>query len=175
MKNCEWLDCKETAPQSTLCSFHALTQGIPALQSSKYDSTFHYFKYYIKESTIPNAGLGLFLSQYSEPICKKSYLWIYSGDIHEIIEEEIDKSDYLFETPSSYFINAKESYNYPGRFINSFHNSEFLPNVQFSKTTAIRFYNKLIISPFYVVADIYPDQEIITNYGNKYFNNNEFS
>lgn len=138
---CSFDDCKNEAEYGTLCWIHlALNKGLA-----------------IQESTIENAGMGLFTLIDRK---KNSIITEYTGKLITPDEAKNSNSHYLLQTTKNWIIDGqdKNEIGY-GRWINEYKK----PNVRFSWDAK----NK--IAKIRAIKNIKAGEELFLNYGNSYW------
>ena len=121
-------------------------------------------KLQVKQSTIQNAGKGLYyVGKKNFPKGKK--IVDYSAKV--ITRTENPDSDYVLKVGDGRYLDSKDTSNYVGRYINDGRGRS--NNVRFTKGTRIYTKNDRKIVPIYTTKVIKPNTELKLNYGRTYW------
>jgi hypothetical protein len=119
-------------------------------------------KLQVKQSSIPNAGEGLFyVGKQSFPSNKK----ITDYSAKTVSTSSNPNSNYVFKVSGRKYLDAQDKDNYVGRYINSNRNTNKRPNVRFTKGTRIFNQFDRHTIPIYSKSVIQPNSELLINYG----------
>ena len=110
----------------------------------------------IKKSNIENAGFGVFSNTF---IPADSFIDFYQG---KIITKNCNGSSYFFHIHDLKGIDAIEYPRCYMAMLNDAHNSSFENNCEFRVTE-----NEKV--EVWSIVDIYPDEELLVDYGDEYF------
>ena len=121
-------------------------------------------KLQVKNSTVPNAGKGLFyVGKKKFPKGKK----IVDYSAKTITNRENPNSDYVLKVGDGRYLDSKDTSNYVGRYINDGRGNN---NVRFTKGSKIFTKNNRKVIPIYSTKVIKPNTELKLNYGRTYWN-----
>ena len=126
----------------------------------------------IKTSSIPGAGLGLFLC---EPVKEGDRVAVYSGDELNYIEQLLSRSNYLFKVSKNVYLDSSDMRHCSGRFINCSRRSRLVPNVRFVAGTRYNYdvSTKLkwisIFAERNIEASMSNPVELLVDYGDEYW------
>lgn len=116
----------------------------------------------LKESSIENAGLGLFARRN----LREGEMFVYWGKILNRAEgKKIDKSlsDYVYQTEDGIYIDAKKSHNCPARWLNDGGISGHVDNCEFLEGVHPKF--PVIVT----TRDVLRGEELFVSYGKSYW------
>ena len=123
-------------------------------------------KLQVKDSTIPNAGKGLFYVG-KDTFPSKKLITHYSAK--QVSSQPNKNSNYDLQISRNKFLDSSDPSNYVGRYINDKRNTNRQANVRF--TSGRRIYDKMNrkVIPVISKSAIHPNTELLINYGRSYW------
>lgn len=138
----------------------------------------HPKKTLVTTSSIPDAGLGLFLC---ESVKEGDRVAVYTGTELNLIERVLSSSEYVLKISNNVYLDSKDSRHCTGRYINCSRRSGLVPNVRFAAGTTYNYdpTTKLKWISIFADRDIKASSsnpvELLIDYGEEYwrFSDNE--
>ena len=121
----------------------------------------------VRPSSIPGAGLGLWLLEKAK---KKDRVAIYSGEVLDALQASKRHSHYMMEINKNTFVDAEHDFSHKGRYLNDGGRSGRKNNCRMSKKRSLSTCSKTGKKWASIVASetIIPPAELFMPYGRKF-------
>ena len=121
----------------------------------------------VKDSTIPDAGKGLFATQKFKP---NELITYYSAK--NVLEnpqpQDLLEKRYVLQVGQNKYLDSEPKQNFVGRYINSIKNTGKRSNVRFSRQPRVRQYKDRNVVPIFTTKHVKAGDEFLLNYGLDY-------